>query len=239
MKKAETVFLLVFLLVYPVICSASAGSAPRCGTFGEMAGDEYADERLAELDQVSESLGASLATPDGAKIEIDQGYYVDDRVFISYRISPVTDLILLYEGAPEEGIEWDQVLEDWIMGDLRLTGFPDVDRQNRWLDGKGQRWLSFPYCRNEEYLVLEDGTRLDFIAGTELKLEDGTVIGWRECLVPADKAQDTDTGTFVVPVSYGKAIMFQDYSTFKENFGYESLTGIPVTLRHYGQNKQY
>ena len=227
-KKRLSMILMIFIACY----SVSAASASEYGIFRELAMDEYADERLAGLDQVAETLEASLTTEDGARFEIGQGCYVGNHVFIAYRICAVTDLITLYEGAPDEGTEWDQVIEDWIMGDLKVTGYPDVDKENQWLDGKGQRWLECPYCHNEEYLELADGTYLDFTAGTEMKLEDGTVIGWRECLIPMDTAQDTESITFVVPVSYGKAIKFQDYSTFRENFGVEQNVGISITLHH-------
>ncbi len=223
----------VILLLSLIICSGSAASADRRGLFGELAKDEYADERLAGLDQVSEMLELSFVSEDGAEFEINQGYYAGDRVFIAYRISATTNLVALHEGAPDKGLEWDQVIEDWIPGDLPLTGYPDVDKDNQWLDGHGQRWLEFPYCHNEEYLELEDGTRLDFVAGTDIKLEDGTVVGWRECLIPADQTQDAAARTFVIPVSYGKAVKFQDYSTFRENFGIEYHCGVPVVLHHF------
>ncbi len=227
-KRAAALILVLFLTVV----SASAETAPR-GAFGELAQDKYPDEQLAILDGIAELVSASLTTEDGMVIEISQGYYDGDRVVIAYRISANTDLIVLHEGAPEEGTEWDQVVEDWIPGDLNPTGYPDVDKEYEWLNGKGQRWLEFPYCGIRENLILEDGTQLDFMAGTEMKLPDGTIVGWRQCLVPQEKAEQNMT--FRLPVFYGRATKFQDYATFMESFGHEYTAGISFTLCRMGK----
>ena len=42
-------------------------------------------------------------------------------------------------------------------------------------------------------LELEDGSFADIIAGGEVQQDDGTVIGWRECIVPQDEITDPQT----------------------------------------------
>ena len=42
-------------------------------------------------------------------------------------------------------------------------------------------------------LELEDGSFADITAGGEVKQDDGTVIGWRECIVPEDEHAETQT----------------------------------------------
>ena len=232
MKKMTA---LVLALVI-ACCSLSLASAETRGVFGELAEDEYADERLAELDRISELLGASLTTPEGMYFEVSQGRFTGDQVIIAYRICIGADLITLHEGAPE-ALEWDQVIEDWIMGDLQPTGFADVDKENGWMDGKGQRWLESPYMHIGNSLGLEAGKYLDFTGGTEVKLADGSIIGWRECVIPEEKQKDTMGMEFFVPVLYGTAVKFQDYSTLKENFGVEYQFDIPITLYHYKENQ--
>ena len=45
----------------------------------------------------------------------------------------------------------------------------------------------------QDGLSLEDGEYADIIAGGEVQLEDGSVIGWKECVVPEDETADTQT----------------------------------------------
>ena len=42
-------------------------------------------------------------------------------------------------------------------------------------------------------LELEDGSFADITAGGEVHQDDGTVIGWRECIVPEDELAETQT----------------------------------------------
>ena len=42
-------------------------------------------------------------------------------------------------------------------------------------------------------LYLEDGAYADIIAGGSTQKEDGTIIGWKECIVPEDELADTQT----------------------------------------------
>ena len=168
----------MILIVSIVFCAASAASAPGSGLFSELSQSEDADERMSALAEACEDVPAFLTTEEGCTVEIGEAYYEGDRVFVSYRISAVTDLIELYEGAPEAGIEWERVLENWIPADIPAY-YPDVKKENEWLDGQGQRWLKAPYCNVMDGIDLEDGSYADFIAGNEMRLADGTVIGWK------------------------------------------------------------
>ena len=207
--------LAAFLFIALNAClSVSHASEP--GLFAALAGEPYADERLAAFDSISEKIQASTVTESGVLIEVRQACYVRDRVFIAYQIGDVTELIGLHEGSPEEtlgGIQWSQVLEDWITGEVNAPDFPDVKKEHDWLDGKGRRWLTSPYCYIQDGLVLEDGTLLPFVAGTESKQKDGSVIGWRECVVPEEKI--TDTLAAGLYFSCENAIKYQDRSTFR------------------------
>lgn len=45
----------------------------------------------------------------------------------------------------------------------------------------------------QDGLILEDGSYADIIAGGKVQKEDGSVIGWKECIVPEDELADTQT----------------------------------------------
>ena len=222
--KKMTAFIVAFSLL---ILSLSAACASGSGVFGELAQSEYADPRLEVLDAVAENVSASLTTEAGIPVEICQAYYEGNRVFVSYRIGPVTDLIELFEGAPDEGIAWDIVEENWIIGE-NPAYYPDVQKEYSWLDGKGQRWLKSPYCNVMDGLDLEDGGYADIVAGDESRGADGTVTGWKECVVPEESA--ADTLSFLLSVRCGTAIKYQDGSTFRESFGESEKAFVRFTL---------
>ena len=45
----------------------------------------------------------------------------------------------------------------------------------------------------QDGLILEDGSYADITAGGKVQKEDGSVIGWKECIVPEDELADTQT----------------------------------------------
>ncbi len=53
----------------------------------------------------------------------------------------------------------------------------------------------------QDGLELEDGTYVDIIAGGSTQQEDGSVIGWKECIVPEDALADTQTFCLVYRTS--------------------------------------
>ena len=212
MKKSIAVILAVSLLILSVPAAFADGS----GFFGILAREEDSDERLPVLEEVAEEVSVTLVTGCGIPVEIGQAYCEGNRVFVSYRIGASTDLIELFEGAPEDGIEWDVTEENWIPAEIPAW-YPDTQKENGWLDGKGQRWLKSPYCSVLDGLDMEDGSYADIYAGFESRQADGSVIGWKECFIPEGK--EADALTFRLGVSGAVAVKFQDSSTFKENFG--------------------
>lgn len=45
----------------------------------------------------------------------------------------------------------------------------------------------------QDGLILEDGSYADIIAGGSVQQEDGSIIGWKECIVPEDALADNQT----------------------------------------------
>ena len=216
-----------FLLTLSLVILCAAAAFAEGGFFGWLAGSEYADERMALLEEVSEPVGAKLVTKAGIPVEIGQAYYEGNRVFVSYKIGANTDVIELFEGAPE-GIEWEGTEENWILAEIPAY-YPDTKKENEWLDGKGQRWLKSPWCHVMDGIELEDGGYADIFAGDEARMEDGSVIGWKECVIPEESI--ADTLTFRLEFISAVAVRFQDGSTFKENYGEPETESVTFTLR--------
>ena len=129
-RKSMTLLLAASLMIF------SASMASASGLFSEMNETEYADERLPVLDEVAEVV--SVSQDEGSvTVEVSQGYYEGNRVYISYRAS-------------------GQIFEQ---------------------DG----------------LEMDDGSYADIIAGGSTQLEDGSIVGWKECIVPENALSDTQT----------------------------------------------
>ena len=78
-------------------------------------------------------------------------------------------------------------------------------------------------------LYLEDGTYLDIIGGDEMIQDDGSIIGWKECVIPADHL--SDTLTFKAVLFRGKNTMFQDGNTLKWLYQRGDSTDVFFTLK--------
>lgn len=64
----------------------SVALAAGLGLFGEMANVPHEDKRLPALDQVPTILNQSVANENGITVTIQQAYYDEERVFVSYRM---------------------------------------------------------------------------------------------------------------------------------------------------------
>lgn len=220
-KRTFTVILVISMIAF------STANASESGFFGELAQMEYADERLPALEKTAEPIPASSVTKNGITVELGQGYYEGNRVYISFRISADTDLIELYEGAPDAEIKWKDSMENMIIGEEPANS-PDVKKQYDWLDGKSRHWLRAPGCSSRDGLDLEDGTYLDIVAGYEKKQADGTILGWKECIIPEGK--EADSLTFKLTFCWYTMIRFQDYTTYRETVESSENDSISFTL---------
>ena len=102
--KGEFVLTKIVALVLTICLLACATALAESTQFGILAADEYADERLAVLDNVAEQISV-IRNVGGVTVVVGQAYCEGNRVFFSYRVCADTDLIRLHEGAPE-GLTW-------------------------------------------------------------------------------------------------------------------------------------
>ena len=206
----------------------SVALAAGIGLFGEMAHVPHEDKRLPALEQVSTTLNQSVADENGITVTIQQAYYDGERVFVSYRMEGERIFVEMGEGMPEVN-EWDFEQD----GMLYARDYDSVLDQNEeigtWLDGTSPRWAKRTATALHDGLSLSDGTYLDIIGGNAYQQEDGSEIGWKECLVPLEK--QTDEMEVNLMLFSGVTTYYQDEQGMKwayERIGENVL--IPFTI---------
>lgn len=227
-RKITVIILAASLAVF----SLAAASAEGSGLFGELSRKDGADERLSVLDSIAEPIAVSLTTDSGVTVEIPQAYCEGDTVFVAYRLSGGSTRIDLHEGAPEEEISWDDVYENHIAARDWANENPSLQKAVDWLDGNGQRWASLQIAGINDGLEMEGGAYADIFAGDETTLKDGSVIGWKECRIPAENL--ADTMTFSLVLSCSRTVLFQDGSTFKQRYENAGRTEVSFTVNRSG-----
>ena len=78
----------------------------------------------------------------------------------------------------------------------------------------------------QDGLELSDDSYADIIAGEEVEQEDGSIIGWKECVVPDENAADTLTVSLVFSTSFESADMSTVSFTLNRNGYSRSLRGV-------------
>lgn len=230
-KKISVSFVLVMMLLFLM---ASAALAAGFGLFGQLSSGDHADERLPELEQVAEVLESTMTTNDGVVIEICQAYYEGDRVFVSYRLTGNTESAVLHEGVPDrDDIVWD-FEEEMICSETWTSDRPEVQRANEWLDGKSPRWAEVHVVGIDDGIYLDDDTYLDIINGEDQYLPDGTIVGWKECVIP--KGNQADQLTFKIPLRRGYSIEQQNGPTYRRSYTGSTDGAITFTL---ARNEHY
>ena len=96
------------------------------------------------------------------------------------------------------------------------------------MDGKGQRWMVSRGATPNEPVYFMDGTFMQNHQSVFQRQEDGSWIGWKECAVPDDKADESLT--LKLKLTEYDSVSFQDYTTFHEYFEDIKETEIPFTV---------
>lgn len=179
----------VVLAIVLTVLMMSAALAAGLGLFGRIGERENADARLPGLERVSGNVGLSFETAGGVIATIDQAYYDGTRVFISYTKSGPFDQLEMGEGRPEGLGECDWELPGEVYGEYFFSESVHHATMAAHLDGSAPRWAT------QRYVNVHDGLRsgeveLEIIGGETYLTEDGTLVGWKECIVPEEAAAD-------------------------------------------------
>lgn len=202
MKKKFSAGVVFAMLM--TILMASAALAAGLGLFGQLGESGEGDARLSGLERVAESVGATFTTADGVTITVDQAYYDGSRVFISYTKSGPFDVVTMGEGVPEGLGECDWPRPGEKFGESFGFHSPSFQQIAAHMNAGGARWA------RRAYVNVHDGLRsgetdLEIIGGDTYLTADGTMIGWKECVVPEEIAADELTvslGVFASSTTY-------------------------------------
>lgn len=178
MHKRSWVLMLAAALAVFFLPAAFASEG---GLFARMIDTEYADDRLARLDEIAETVSLRQAEGDTA-VEVSQAYCEGDRVYVSYRA-----------------------------------------------DGR---------FFEEDGLELEAGSYADIAAGGSVLLEDGSTIGWKECILPEDAPADIVTFRLVYRTSERGEPMTLAFTLKRNTYG-QCLQGISAAADYDAQAVLY
>lgn len=201
-KKKFSVGIIFAMLL--TLLMAGAAVAAGLGLFGQIGERMDSDARLPGLERVSDAVGAAFTTEDGVTVTIDQAYYDGTRVFISYTKTGPFEALEMGEGRPENLGECDWELPGEKFGDTFGIDSPVHQTIAAHLNVGEPRWVTRTYVNIHDGLRSGD-TELEIIGGDSYLTEDGTMVGWKECVVPEEIAADEMTvsiGTFTTRTTY-------------------------------------
>ena len=112
----------------------------------------------------------SLASATGLFSEMNETEYADERLPIRDEVADTVST------AQTEGSVTVEISQAYYEGNRVYTSYKASSQ-----------------ILEQDGLILEDGSYADIIAGGKVQKEDGSVIGWKECIVPEDELADTQT----------------------------------------------
>ena len=222
-RKVNMGLILALILI---LMTTTAAVAAELGLFGQIGQQEYSDARLPGLDNVSTTLDKVFDVGGGVTVTVHQAYYDGSRVFISYSVAGPHEA--LETGVGDPGIVNYTREEKGIMRELMGFESPQGQEIVAWLDGSEPRWAK------RTVVTVHDGLQigeeyLDIIGGEYYYLEDGTLMSWKECIVPAELA--ADEVTFSIGVFGGSTTYFQTAETLYTSYERGQTTWYPFTVK--------
>ena len=127
------------------------------------------------------SFSAASASEGGLFSEMIETEYSDERLD---RLDEIAETVSLSQ---TEGGVTVEVSQAYYEGDRVYISYRANDR-----------------IEEQDGLDLEDGSYADIIAGGSIQQEDGSVIGWKECIVPEDETADSQTFCLVYRIPGSK-----------------------------------
>ena len=223
-RKISVGLVLAVVLALAVLTTAVAAGM---GLFAQLGQKKYADERLPDLDAVSSPVGQTVTTEDGYSVTIEQAYYDGSRLMISYRLTGELSRLELGEGAPDH--VWQDEDQDAMYSIVFGGDDPDSVRLEDWLNRGRECWALHSFAALSDGLYLQDGTYLDIFYGDFEALDDGSVVGWKECRVPAECESDVLKCKAVL--FRGETLFYQDGKGIRRDYTHGEDTDIPFTVQ--------
>ena len=207
MKRKMNMGLVLALIL--VLLTTTVAVAEALGLFGQLGQNEHSDARLPGLENVSTVMDKAFDVGGGVTVTVHQAYYDGSRVFISYSVTGPYDV--LETGTGDPGIaSYDPEEPGVIFKKQWYVEGPSGKPLMAWLDGSEPRWATRSFINVHDGLQIGE-EYLDIIGGDFYWLEDGTLMSWKECEVPAKLA--ADEVTFSIGVFSNKVLYYQTEDT--------------------------
>ena len=225
-RKVNMGLILVLILI---LMTTTAAVAAELGLFGQIGQREHSDSRLNGLENVSTVLDKVFDVGGGVIVTVHQAYYDGSRVFISYSVAGPHEV--QETGVGDPGIvnySWEQ---KGVMRELMGFESPRGQEIVAWLDGSEPRWAKRTVVNVHDGLQIGE-EYLDIIGGEYYYLEDGTLMSWKECIVPAGLA--ADEVTFSIGVVGSSTTYYQTTDTLYTAYERGETTWYPFTVKKSG-----
>lgn len=200
-KRRMNMGLILALIL--VLMTTTVAVAAELGLFGKISQQEHSDFRLPGLENVSTVLDKVFTVDNDVTVTVNQAYYDGSRVFISYKVEGPYDVLETGTGKPDL-VNYDQKYDGVTFADMWYVEGPNGQALMSWLDGSEPRWAKTTSVNVHDGLQIGE-TYLDIIGGEFYYLEDGTMMSWKECIVPEELAADEVTfsiGVFTTGSTY-------------------------------------
>lgn len=205
-RKVNMGLILALILV---LLTTTVAVAEALGLFGQIGQQEHSDGRLPKLEQVSTEMDKVFDVGNGVTVTVHQAYYDGSRVFISYAVDGPHDVLEMGTGDPGI-VNYDREETGVRFKEQYFVDGPNGKPLMGWLDGSEPRWATRTVVNVHDGLQIGE-EYLDIIGGEYYWLEDGTLMGWKECEVPAGLA--ADEVTFSIGVFTNKTTRYQTADT--------------------------
>ena len=190
-RKVNMGLILALILV---LLTTTVAVAEALGLFGQIGQQEHSDGRLPKLEQVSTEMDKVFDVGNGVTVTVHQAYYDGSRVFISYAVTGPHDVLEMGTGDPGI-VNYDREETGVRFKEQYFVDGPNGKPLMGWLDGSESRWATRTVVNVHDGLQIGE-EYLDIIGGEYYWLEDGTLMGWKECEVPAGLAATFSIGVF-------------------------------------------
>lgn len=262
MKKKLSMALVCAVLITILLMGTALAAV--LGVFGRMKASPYDAQKLAHLDEaavamdvtvplkapISETAVPALTTYDEIlhrqqerrfELTLNQTYCDGQKLYYSYTLKTDEAQSWQGEGMPTGVAEWPMEEPGKRYGEVWSNDIPGRDEEiQSWLNSHESSWIAFENWSVGDGARAKNGMDLDIIGGESEMLDECTLQGWQEVLMPAELA-DQEELTIELSVLYGAALYHQDETGVRwthiaqpENRG---ILRIPFTVTKNGQTQ--
>lgn len=260
MKKKFSLVLVCTVLM--TMLFAGAALAAVLGVFGRMNASPYDAQKLAQLDKaaavmdvtvpleapVPETASPALTVYDTIlqrqqkrtfELTLKQTYYDGQKLYYSYTLKTNGAQSWRGEGVPDGVPEWLMEEPGKRYEDVWCNDIPGRDQAiTGWLGSHESSWIAYENWSLGDGTQTTDGDVLYITGGDSELLDDCTLQGWQEMMLPSDLVGQKELN-IELTVIYGASLYHQDETGIRwahiaqtENRG---ILHIPFTISQNGQ----